>query len=68
MKSYQFFKIRTRFDKESEETLMQQSMRKEKLRKFELCFTTGCFIKSFNMIIKLFFLFRKLIRSPSFAF
>ena len=46
---------------------MQQSMRKEKLRKVGLCFITGCFIKSFNMII-IFFLFRKLIRSPIFAF
>ena len=30
---------------------MQQSMRKEKLRKGGLCFITGCFIKPFNMII-----------------
>ena len=30
MKSYQFFKICKRFDKEREKTLMQQSMRKEK--------------------------------------
>ena len=51
MKSYQFFKICKRFDKEREKTLMQQSMRKEKLRKVGLCFITGCFIKSFNMII-----------------
>ena len=51
MKSYQFFKIRKRFDKEREETLMQQSMRKETLRKVGLCFITGCFVKSFNMII-----------------
>ena len=55
MKSYQFFKICKRFDKEREKTLMQQSMRKEKLRKVGLCFITGCFIKSFNMIINLFF-------------
>ena len=45
---------------------MQQSMRKEKLRKVGLCFITGCFIKSFNMMINHFFLFRKLIRSPIF--
>ena len=31
MKSYQFFKIWKRFDKEREKTLMQQSKRKEKL-------------------------------------
>ena len=30
---------------------MQQSMRKEKLRKAGLFLITGCFIKSFNMII-----------------
>ena len=30
---------------------MQQSMRKEKLRKVRLCFIAGCFRKSFNMII-----------------
>ena len=55
MKSYQFFKVCKRFDKERETTLMQQSMRKEKLRKVGLCFITGCFIKSFNMIISHFF-------------
>ena len=66
MKSYQFFKICKRFDKEREKTLMQQSMRKEKLRKVGLCFITDCFIKSFNMVI--IFLFRKLTRSPIFAF
>ena len=67
MKSYQFFKICKRFDKEREKTLMQQSMRKERLRKVGLCFITGCFMKSFNMIINN-FLFRKLIQSPIFAF
>ena len=30
---------------------MQQSMRKEKLRKVGPCFMAGCFIKPFNMII-----------------
>ena len=29
MKSYQFFKIYERFDKEREKTLIQQSMKKE---------------------------------------
>ena len=67
MKSDQFFKILRCFDKKREKMLMQQSMRKEKLRKIGLCFITGCFIKSFNMIIN-HFLFRKLIRSPIFAF
>ena len=37
-------------------------MRKEKLKKVGLCFTTGCFIKPFKMIINLFFYF-----SSSFA-
>ena len=46
MKSYQFFKICKRFGKEKEKSLLQQSM-----RKVRLCFITGCFIKSFNMII-----------------
>ena len=64
MESYQFLKTFKCFDKEREKKL---SMRKEKLREFGLCFTTGCFIKSFNMIIN-HFLFRKLIRSPIFAF
>ena len=55
MKSYQFFKICTHFDKERE-TLMQQSMRKEKLRKLDFfCFITGSFIKSFNMTSNHFF-------------
>ena len=36
IKSYQFFKIYLRFDKEEEKTLMQQSMRKEKLKKVGL--------------------------------
>ena len=50
MKSYQFFKISQCFDKEREKTLMQRSIRKEKLRKVGLCF-----IKPFNMIINYFF-------------
>ena len=68
MKSYHFFKICKRFDKEKVKTVMQLSMRKEKLRKNGLCFITGCFIKSFDVIINHFFLFCKLIRSPTFAF
>ena len=46
---------------------MQQSMRKENLRKNGLCFITDCFIKSFKITIIL-FLFRKLINSGIFAF
>ena len=47
-KSYQFFKTFKHFDKEREKTLIQQSMREEKIRKVGLCFITGCFIKPFN--------------------
>ena len=60
MKSFQFFKIYKRFNEERKKIIMQQSMRKEKLRKVGLCFITGCFIKSFNMMIN-HFLFHKLI-------
>ena len=60
MKSYQFFKICKRFDKEREKTLMQQSMRKEKLRK------VVCFIKSFNMIINHFFFVSQAHSQPKF--
>ena len=51
MKSQQFFKIYKRFDKEREKTLIQQSMREEKLKKVGLCFITGYFIKPFKMTI-----------------
>ena len=50
MKSYQFLKIGKCFDKEREKTIMQQSMRKEKQRKVGICFITGYFITSFNII------------------
>ena len=45
---------------------MQQSMRKKSEKSWDI-FITGCFIKSFNMIIN-HFLFRKRIRSPIFPF
>ena len=67
MKSHQFFKICIRFDKEREKTLMQLSMRKEKLRKVGLCFITGCLIKSFNMIINHFFVLQAHLQ-PNFYF
>ena len=51
MKSYQFFKIYKRFYKKREKTVIQQSMRKEKLRKVGLCFITGCFIKPLKIIV-----------------
>ena len=55
MKSYQLFQIYKRFDKETEKTLLQQSMRKEELIKVRLCFIIGCFIRSFKMIILSFY-------------
>ena len=42
---------------EKKKTLIQQSMRKEKLRKVGFCFITGCFIKPFKMMINHFFNF-----------
>ena len=51
MKSYQFFKTYKRFHMEGKKTLIQQSMRKEKLGKVGICFKTGCFIKPFEIII-----------------
>ena len=68
MKSYQFFKICKRFDKEREKTLMQQPMRKEKPRKVGLCFITVCFMKYFNMIINHFLVLQADSRSPIVAF
>ena len=54
MKSYHIFKIYKRFYKEREKTLkktlVQQSMRKENLRKLGLCFRTGYFMKPFSSI------------------
>ena len=43
MKSYQFFKICKRFDKERENTDAAVN-EKKKLRKVGFCFITGCFI------------------------
>ena len=55
--------------KKTEETLIEQSLRKEKLRIARLCFIVGCFIKSFKMIINnFFFLFPRLICNVVFAF
>ena len=56
MKSFQFFKICKRFDKKREKTLIQQSMRKEKLRKAVLCSVTDYFTKPFKRIINHFFI------------
>ena len=59
MKSYQFFKIYKRFYKKREKTVIQQSMRKEKLRKVGLLFyLTGYFMKPLKMAINHFFFSR----------
>ena len=62
-----FSKFANALIRKEKKTLMQQAMRKEKLRKIGLCFAVGCFIKSFNMIIN-HLLYRRLICSPIFAF
>ena len=81
IKSYQFFKIYKRFfQKREKKTLIQQSMRKAKLRKVGHCFITGFIIKPFKMTVnhfifssivflfnRFFLLFRKLVRSAIFA-
>ena len=55
MKSYQFFKIFKRFYKKREKkTLIQQSTRKEKLRKVELSFIRGYFLKPFKLTVVIF--------------
>ena len=51
MKSYQFFQICKRFDKKEKNTYAAVNEK----RKTGLCLTTGCFTKSFNMIINNFF-------------
>ena len=50
MKSYQFFRMYKHFDMEREKNTYA-AVSEKKLRKVELCFITGCFIKSFSMII-----------------
>ena len=55
MKSYHLLKFYKCFDKKREETLIQQSMKKEKVRKAGLCFITGCFLKHFKILINRFF-------------
>ena len=48
-----FLKFTNAFDKERVKTLIQQSMRKEKLRKVRLCFKTSCFIKLFKLLFEI---------------
>ena len=60
--------IYKRFDKKTEETLIEQSMRKEKLRIARLCFIVGCFIKSFKLIINQFFFVSQAHLQRSFCF
>ena len=55
MKSYNFFQIYKRFDRKSEKTLIDKSMRKKKLTKTELSLIADCFIQTFEMITYFFF-------------
>ena len=64
LKSYQFYKIYQDFDRTREKTLIQRSMRKKKLRKVRLCIITGCFLKSFKMIINPIFCSSSLFLAP----
>ena len=57
MKYFQFFKICKPFDKKREKTLIQQLVRKEKLRKFVLFSISDCFTRLFKRIINHFFYF-----------
>ena len=52
-----FSKFGNALIRKEKKTLMQQSIRKEKLRKVGLYFITACFIKTFNRIIIHFFCF-----------
>ena len=64
---FSIFQIYKRFAKEREKRFIQQSMRKQKLRKVGRCFVTGYFILSpFDNYS--FFLFRKLISQCNFRF
>ena len=56
-KSFQFFKSYKPFGKKREKTLIQQSTRKEKLRKVILCSITDCFTKRFERVINHFLYF-----------
>ena len=62
-----FSKFANALIRKEKKTLMQQSMREEKPRKVGLCFITGCFIKSFNMIINHFFVLQA-HSQPNFCF
>ena len=55
MKSYNVFQIYKRFDRKSEKTLIDKSMRKKKLTKIELSLIADCFIQTFEMITYFFF-------------
>ena len=68
MKSDQFFKIYKCFDKERENTLIEQSIRKEKTRKAKLYFITVCFTKPFKMKIDQFFFISQALLQRNFCF
>ena len=49
-----FLKFADALIRKEKKTIMQQSMKKEKLRKVGLCVITGCFTKFFNMVVNFF--------------
>ena len=57
MKYFQFFKIYKRFNSKREKALIQQSMKKKKLRKVVVFPIRNCFTKPFKRIINQFFYF-----------
>ena len=68
IKFISFSKFTNALIRKEKKTLVQQSMRKEKLKIAGLSFKRGSFVKPFKMIINLFFLFLKFIRSAIFTF
>ena len=68
MKSYRFFQIYKCIYKKREKTVIQQSMRKEKIHKrWNFFYLTGYFMKSLKMAINHFF-FNKSFCSQDFFF
>ena len=51
-----FLKFADTLIRKEKKTIMQQSMKKEKLRKVGLCVITDCFTKFYNMVVNFFVL------------
>ena len=67
MKSYQFFKIRKRFDKEKEKHLRSSHWEKKYWEKLDFLLKKCGLIKTFNMIIN-HFLISQAYSQPKFCF